>query len=140
MSLETTTERIFQYKNVTDPNIILFINDVASVAHELGRTYATMNGILVHPPFAELPEWRQDSVKEEIFKILDHQIESPTQAHESWVDNMYAEGWRYGAQLDTEKKEHPNLCQWDDLTEIERFKDVLFFTAVRTMMNFHKIP
>lgn len=140
MSSEESPKQIFTYKNATDPNTIRFINDASSVVHEFGRTYATMNGIVVHPPFDELPEWQQDAIKEQVFKVLNHQIGSPTQAHDSWVDNMYAEGWRYGAQLDHEKKEHPNICPWDELPEVERFKDVLFFTAVRTMMNFHKIP
>lgn len=43
--------------------------------------------------------------------------------HELWATRRMAEGWRYGAKRDDEKKETPALVPYEKLTESEKEYD-----------------
>ncbi|WP_435154388.1 RyR domain-containing protein [Amycolatopsis sacchari] len=43
--------------------------------------------------------------------------------HERWVAERRADGWRYGAERDNQRKLHPDLRPWEELGEAERQKD-----------------
>ena len=45
--------------------------------------------------------------------------------HERWVARKVKTGWRYGDPRDDDKKLHPCIVPWADLTEDERVKDRL---------------
>lgn len=51
--------------------------------------------------------------------------------HEHWARLRFAEGWRYGAQRDDIRKEHPDLAPYDDLSEGEKEYDRT--TAIETL-------
>jgi hypothetical protein len=43
--------------------------------------------------------------------------------HESWMHAKLADGWKQGPKLNREKKEHPSIIPWHQLTEDEKEKD-----------------
>ena len=43
--------------------------------------------------------------------------------HEDWVTDRKSQGWTYAAVRDNEKKHHPLLVPYDDLSEAEKDKD-----------------
>lgn len=43
--------------------------------------------------------------------------------HDHWALQRIAEGWRYGANRDDKKKEHPDLVPYEKLSESEREYD-----------------
>ncbi len=43
--------------------------------------------------------------------------------HESWVILKTSEGWRFGSNLDMDKKEHPNIVPFDALPESDKEVD-----------------
>ena len=43
--------------------------------------------------------------------------------HEVWSSQRLAEGWRYGPERDDQKKEHPGLVPYEQLSESEREYD-----------------
>ncbi|OQR58381.1 RyR domain-containing protein [Bacillus sp. CDB3] len=43
--------------------------------------------------------------------------------HEVWADQRLQEGWRYGEKRDEDKKEHPCLIPYEELSEIEKNYD-----------------
>ena len=43
--------------------------------------------------------------------------------HENWAKGRMAEGWRYGPRRDDEKKEHPSLVSYEQLSESEKEYD-----------------
>lgn len=51
--------------------------------------------------------------------------------HENWARRRMAEGWTYGTERSDEKKEHPSLVPYEDLSESE--KDYDRTTAMETL-------
>ncbi|MDE6557677.1 MAG: Ryanodine receptor Ryr [Clostridia bacterium] len=43
--------------------------------------------------------------------------------HEVWSAGKLAEGWTYGERLDTEKKTHPSLVAYEELSESQKDYD-----------------
>jgi len=44
--------------------------------------------------------------------------------HERWCKERIADGWVYGEKRDNEKKIHPSLVPWEQLSEEDKQKDV----------------
>ncbi len=51
--------------------------------------------------------------------------------HDVWARQRLSEGWRYGSTRDDERKEHPSLVPYEQLSESE--KDYDRNTAVETL-------
>ena len=51
--------------------------------------------------------------------------------HENWARRRMADGWRYGAERNDEKKEHPSLVPYEELSESEKEYDRT--TAMETL-------
>ena len=43
--------------------------------------------------------------------------------HEAWARTKVDQGWRYGPRQDPDKKEHPSLVPFGDLSETEKDLD-----------------
>jgi class 3 adenylate cyclase/tetratricopeptide (TPR) repeat protein len=43
--------------------------------------------------------------------------------HENWARQRLSEHWRYGAQRDDERREHPGLVSYEELSEVEKQYD-----------------
>ncbi|MCL2649937.1 MAG: RyR domain-containing protein [Candidatus Azobacteroides sp.] len=43
--------------------------------------------------------------------------------HDIWAQQRIAEGWKYGAERNDERKEHPCLVSYEDLPESEKEYD-----------------
>lgn len=43
--------------------------------------------------------------------------------HNQWMTGRLADGWKYGSQRNDEKKEHPSLIPYEDLSEAEKEYD-----------------
>jgi class 3 adenylate cyclase len=43
--------------------------------------------------------------------------------HENWARQRLSEQWRYGAQRDDERREHPGLVAYEELSEVEKQYD-----------------
>ena len=44
-------------------------------------------------------------------------------AHDVWARQRLAEGWRYGSKRDDDRKEHPDLVPYEQLSESEKEYD-----------------
>jgi hypothetical protein len=51
---------------------------------------------------------------------------TPEREHDSWWRAYEAMGWKYGPVRDRERKEHPDMVPYNDLTIDERDKDEIF--------------
>lgn len=43
--------------------------------------------------------------------------------HENWARQRIEDGWRYGPRRDDERKEHPSLVPYEELSESEKEYD-----------------
>jgi ryanodine receptor 2 len=43
--------------------------------------------------------------------------------HDHWAQKRFGEGWRHGSMRNDDKKEHPDLVDYDDLPESEKDYD-----------------
>ena len=57
--------------------------------------------------------------------------------HEVWAESRISQGWKYGNERDDEKKLHPCLVPYEELSEIE--KDYDRNTAMQTLKLIEKL-
>lgn len=74
------------------------------------------------------PIWFDQPMPESITKHMEWIGE---QIHDQWAANRIREGWEYGAQYDGEKKKHPCLIPYEQLSENEKEYDRV--TATQTI-------
>jgi hypothetical protein len=56
--------------------------------------------------------------------LTDRDVEKLAKAeHRRWMNERTAKGWRHGAMRDNERKLHPDLVEWEYLSEDSRDKD-----------------
>lgn len=60
--------------------------------------------------------------------ILDNDLEMLLEklaknTHENWAAQRLKDGWKYGIKRNDEKKEHPSLVPYEELTEEEKEYD-----------------
>jgi class 3 adenylate cyclase len=56
-------------------------------------------------------------------------------AHDRWAELRFAEGWRRGAERSDERKEHPGLISYDQLSEAEKEYDrQTVLQAIKTLL------
>ena len=76
-------------------------------------------------------EQREELFKEQFRKVIERQCgnqrsNSPEELHENWMQAYFAMGWVYGPEYNREKKTHPDLIPYAELTQLERDKDAVF--------------
>lgn len=55
--------------------------------------------------------------------------------HEVWARRRIADGWRYGPARDDERREHPSLVAYEDLSDEEKAYDVVMASElVKTIL------
>lgn len=55
--------------------------------------------------------------------------------HERWCKDRIADGWVYGEKRDNEKKIHPSLVPWEQLSEEDKQKDVDVILKIITLFD-----
>lgn len=83
-------------------------------------------GAIVVPESAAAPE----------FTFTDQEVEFLAEReHERWMREKTAAGWKYGQPRDDERKFHPDLRDWGDLSEADRDKDRSAIRALPAILH-----
>ena len=108
---------------------------IAIICHEANRAYCELLGDFSQLPWVAAADWQRESVIAGVKAILDapHYSRSPSESHERWMTHKLKAGWRWGLVKDAEKKEHPSLLPWSELSPNEQRKDILFAAIVRIL-------
>ncbi len=106
------------------------VEQIACACHEANRAYCVTLGDPSQVAWADAPEWQRASATAGVRGHLSGKISSPEQSHEAWLAGKAADGWRYGAVKDAEKKEHPCFVPYADLPPEQQEKDRLFAATI----------
>jgi hypothetical protein len=109
------------------------VNNAASVAHSANRAYCRALGDFSQPDWGEAPYWQVETVRNGIRFAWEHPDATPEDSHKSWMEQKVREGWKYGEKKDVEKKEHPYMVPYDQLSEEQQMKDKIFVAIARAM-------
>lgn len=110
------------------------IETISAAAHEVIRQYCRLLGDYTHQSWESAPEWQRDSTRAGVLGIARNEW-TAEQAHDSWCQLKLAQGWKYGPKKDPEKREHPCLVPRNQLPVEQQYKDDLFMTTVKSMLD-----
>lgn len=66
-----------------------------------------------------------DAVRD-VMHMLAHREMTPRDFHIVWELSAKENGWTYGEKYDPIKKTHPSLVDFSELSESEKFKDIIW--------------
>ena len=106
----------------------------AGFVYESARLHATYLRCPVIPkPWSE----REQDFKEQFIEIVGDLCSGKKgfldyeEAHDSWMKKYLEMGWKYGEEYNSEKRIHPDLVSYDDLSPKEKIKDEVFVRLVK---------
>lgn len=102
----------------------------AITAHHANQGYCLSIGDTSQLHWNTAPEWQRKSALNGARAILDGTITTPSGAHDAWMADKIADGWKFGPEKNETKKTHPCLVPFEQLSAEQQFKDTLFFTVV----------
>lgn len=111
------------------------VDNIARVCHEANRAYCATLGDSTQLSWHNAPDWQKESAREGVVKIMNGEVKSPRESHESWLEKKRADGWSYGETKDVALKKHPCFKSYDELPIEQRRKDTLFFVIVNSMIS-----
>lgn len=106
---------------------------IARVAHEVLRAYSEAVGSTHSEPWEDMPETERAREVGEVKAHIALETVSAAKAHELWCVQQHKEGWVWGLKKNDEKKKHPNLVPFDQLSFEQRVKSYMFCAVVRTL-------
>lgn len=101
------------------------MEQIARVAHEVNKAYCDALGDHSQPHWEAAPPWQRESARMGVDLHLMGDF-GPEASHVSWMNQKLQEGWKYGPVKDPEKKEHPCLVPFSELSKEQQAKDYLF--------------
>ena len=111
------------------------IEHIAHICHEANRAYCEAMGDLRHVEWHAASGPQRDSVVAGVMEVVHNPAVTPEQLHERWVENKRLQGWTWGPEKDSMKKQHPCLVPYDQLPPRQQMKDHLFQAIVRTFIH-----
>jgi hypothetical protein len=111
------------------------IEIIARVAHEANRALCGAIGDDSQVPWADAPGWQRTAAIEGIEFALANPDATAESRHEAWSAAKLADGWTFGAAKDAEKKTHPQLVPYDELSREQQAKDKLFGAIVAALKS-----
>lgn len=103
----------------------------ARAAHEANRALCVSIGDDSQVPWESAPEWQRKSCLTGVNGVLAGT--TPKRLHETWLAEKIADGWKFGAVKDADKKEHPCMIPYHELGWEQRAKDGLLIAVVLAM-------
>jgi hypothetical protein len=105
---------------------------IAYVAHNINRAYCEAIGDPVPPHWEDADRSIKESAIHGVLFTLRYNA-TPEMQHDAWMKTRIEQGWKYGPVKDEEKKEHPNLVPYGELSQAARVKDYLFQATVNSL-------
>lgn len=108
--------------------------EIAKVCHEANRALTSIiKDVPVQPPWEEEDHGIRNSCINGVGFCLDNPDAPPSASHENWLKQKLADGWVHGPEKSIEKKTHPAMVPYEQLSEAVRRKDALFKAIVAAL-------
>jgi hypothetical protein len=111
------------------------IYKIARVCHEANRAFSLEIDEPPKPSWEETSAELKESAASGVSLTLTERDTTPRKLHAAWMSFKLQGGWKYGATIDIEKREHPNLIEYDSLSVLQRTKDDLFVSIVNALAH-----
>jgi len=98
------------------------IEQAAIVINETLRGWRLAIGDEEIATWPEADEAQREIHRASIEWYLDSPMSSPRAFHDQWVGWMVLNGWTYGPQRCTEKRRHPLIRPWAELSRLQQTK------------------
>lgn len=107
------------------------IREIARVCHEVNRTLtAYAEDVPMQPPWEACDSDMKESTIHGVVHALSHPNASPEEQHDVWMRERQQAGWVFGPTKDVEKKTHPAIRPYNELSKETRLKDAVFQAIV----------
>ncbi len=103
---------------------------IARVVHVALSAFVQSLGETGFPDWDAAPDWMRAATLDGVRARLAEPGAPASRQHEIWTAQKLADGWRHGPVKDAERREHPSLVPYGQLTEVEKRKDALFAAIV----------
>lgn len=106
---------------------------IAAIAHTAVREYCFL--IMhddSHKPWNVETDAQKASLVAGVLKVMEGR--TPEELHQAWMDYKIIEGYTLGPEKDHEKKTHPNLKPYNELSDTQKVKDALFQGVVKAFI------
>ncbi len=107
----------------------------AKVAHQVNQAIRDFYGEDALPDWDKSSEELRNRGVIGVEQIIAKPETTPKEIHEIWISNMAKDGWRLGPVHDGVKKTHPNMCAYEELDDVQKLKDIIYITVVKTMVG-----
>jgi hypothetical protein len=107
--------------------------EIAKVAHEINKAYCEALGDTSQVDWDQAPEWQKNSALLGVELHTKFPNAGPDTSHNSWMAQKVSEGWVYGEVKDVEKKTHPCIVPYAQLSPEQKAKDFLFRQVVHSL-------
>jgi hypothetical protein len=99
---------------------------IRALNNEFGKLY---------PAWEHAGDDQQTTFIEGVRFHLNNPDMTPKETHDWWMEDKAAKGWTYGPVKDEVAKHHPSMIPYEDLSELERGKDVVFIELCRILSS-----
>lgn len=106
---------------------------IAQVCYETNRAYCKILGDFSQPAWEDAPDWQKQSAINGVDFRVNNPYADPSASHENWRKVKEEEGWVYGPIKNPDKKEHPCMVPYGDLSPEQQAKDELFTAVVEAL-------
>ena len=108
---------------------------IAKVTHQTNKAFCEINGDFSQVDWCFAPDWQRESAMNGVKFHYEDPNASSEQSHMNWFREKQLDGWTYGPVKNAEKKEHPCMVPYDQLSKHQRIKDALFKAVVRAILD-----
>lgn len=112
---------------------------MAQAIHEANATVCRIGGDNSQEPWETVPEWKKKSAIQMVRDYIKAQDEgkymSGEDSHNAWMTVKLKDGWTWGPVKDAEKKTHPDLLPYSELSAFTHFKDKVVNTILDVFLD-----
>jgi hypothetical protein len=112
------------------------VEDIARIAFDTTADYSNALGEHSAHWHGSSIEVRSDVIRAVISAL--RYDPTPEQNHQTWLEALIKDGWKYGPEENAELKEHPDLVPFADLPADQQTKSALFLSLVKSLRS--KLP